>query len=117
MAQLIEGVLDEDARATRDSENLAMLVDRDDYWLNSEYRQWTADPDDPQIKAERTRRKASGIKPPPRPLLAPVALRSPLVHSRMVEKYLADVAEHATPPAPLDGLSPALKVFELLGRS
>lgn len=64
-----------DAQEARDSENLAMLLDRDDYWLNSEYSQWITDPDDPEVKAAREERKRSGTKPPPLPILAPVALR------------------------------------------
>jgi len=52
-----------------------MLLDRDDYWLNSEYAQWTTDPDDPEVKRAREERKRSGVKPPPTPVIAPVALR------------------------------------------
>ena len=32
---------------TPTDENLARLVDREDYWLNSEYRSWITDPDVP----------------------------------------------------------------------
>ncbi|MBX4168041.1 hypothetical protein K3M35_05090 [Rhodococcus sp. DMU2021] len=50
-----------------------MLLDRDDYWLNSEYAQWTTDPNDPEVKRAREERK--NVKPPPHPIIAPVALR------------------------------------------
>ncbi|RVW03008.1 hypothetical protein [Rhodococcus xishaensis] len=116
MAQLAAGVVEYDARDVRGAENLAMLVDRDDYWLGSEYRQWTTDPDDPEVKAARARWKASGRKPPPHPLLAPVALRPPQTHAKLVEKYLADVAKHSTPPSLQAGLSPSRKLAALLGR-
>lgn len=72
----------------RDSENLAMLVDRDDYYLNSEYANWTADPDDKQAERERERRKREGIKPPPIPILPPVAKRSLKDASALVAEFL-----------------------------
>ena len=52
-----------------------MLLDRDDFWLNSEYRSWITDPEDPEVKRAQAMRKARGIKPPQHPILAPVALR------------------------------------------
>lgn len=92
---MLKRALELDAQAARDSENLAMLVDRDDYWLNSEYAQWITNPDDPEVKAERARRLKQGIKPPPRPLLEPVAQRPPDLANRMVEKYIAALKEQA----------------------
>ena len=70
---------------TRTDENIARLVDREDYWLNSEYSSWIADPDDDEARRERQRRKAAGIKPPPQPILFPVGLRPPQVYDELVE--------------------------------
>lgn len=58
-------------------ENLAMLIDRLDYWLTSEYSSWVTDPNDPEVKRARAERKRSGVKPPPVPLIPPVAHRPP----------------------------------------
>lgn len=79
----------------RDSENLAMLVDRKDYWLNSEYRTWVTDPDDPKVNAERERRKRENIEPPPTPLLVPVAQRPSEVTAALMARYRAESAKYA----------------------
>lgn len=83
----------------RDSENLAMLVDRDDYWLNSEYANWIADPDDKDAQRERDRRKREGIKPPPLPVLPPVGKRSVSDTSLLVAEFLEKRAV-VEPPKP-----------------
>lgn len=62
---------------SRTDENLAMLIDRLDYWLTSEYSQWVTDPDDPDVKRRREESERSGVKPPPVPIITPVALRPP----------------------------------------
>lgn len=95
-------ILDQEAR---DSENLAMLVDRKDYWLNSEYRSWVTDPDDPEVKADRERRKK--IKPPPRPLLPPVAQRRPELVEALLQRYRAESEMYA--PKPEVPVKPKLK--------
>ncbi|MBM4495406.1 hypothetical protein GS426_02680 [Rhodococcus hoagii] len=48
-----------------EAENLAMFLDRFDYFLRSEYASWITDPDDPEVKAERALRKRQGIKTAP----------------------------------------------------
>lgn len=101
-------VLDQEAR---DSENLAMLVDRKDYWLNSEYRSWVTDPDDPTVKAERERRKREGIEPPPRPLLPPVAQRRPELVEALMQRYRAESERYE--PKPKAPVKPKLK--DLIG--
>lgn len=95
MEQAIEWL----AAEKRDSENLAMLVDRDDYWLNSEYASWTSDPDDPEAKAERERRKRAGIKPPPLPILPPIACRGPAEMAAAAADFVARRQE-LNPPEP-----------------
>lgn len=79
-------------------ENIARLVDREDYWLNSEYTSWVQDPDDDEIKAERLRRKRLGIKPPPAPILYPVAERPTDLHITLLEEAVAQSRRAAEPP-------------------
>lgn len=98
IAALLENIAEHDAQAARDAENLAMLVDRDDFWLNSEYAHWITDPDDPEVKAERARRRRAGITPPPTPLLRPVALRPPALAAMLREKYETTARTYADPP-------------------
>lgn len=77
-----------------------MLVDRDDYWLNAEYRQWVTDPDDPEVKRAREERKRRKVKPPPSPILPPVALRPEGMASIRRSEYERAAAAAAPPPDP-----------------
>lgn len=70
-------------------ENLAMLIDRLDYWLITEYSKWTTDPDDPEVKQARAKRKREGTKPPPIPVITPVAMRPQEEHERAIENAKA----------------------------
>ena len=72
---------------SRIADNVARLVDLVDYWLRAEYVKWTADED--EIKAARRNRR----KPPPFPLIPPVASRPPSLHQRLQEIYEARAAE------------------------
>lgn len=94
IAILIEGL----GRWTRTDENIARLVDREDYWLNSEYSQWITDPDDPDVKAEQARRKALGIKPPPRPIMWPVASRPPEIDAELLQAAITASEKASEPP-------------------
>lgn len=67
--------------------NVAELVDLWSYWLRSEYAKWIHDPDDPEVKREAARRKRDGVKPPPMPLIPPVAHRPPSVAVKYFEDY------------------------------
>lgn len=79
--------------------NLAQLVDLWTFWLTSEYARWIHDPDDPETKRRERERKRQGIKPPPVPLVPPVAHRPPTVAAAYEEQYLHQVAEHDQPRA------------------
>ncbi|WP_052056365.1 hypothetical protein [Rhodococcoides fascians] len=92
---MLDHVLEWFDQQAMDSENLAMLVDRKDYWLNSEYRTWVTDPDDPEVIAERERRKREKVKPPPTPLLVPVAQRPEAVAAVLRERYQAALLQFA----------------------
>ena len=100
LADLVMGLED---TWTRTDENIARLVDRDDYYLRSMYQQWTADPDDPEAQRERDRRKRLGIKPPPQPLIAPVAVRPAELTAQMWQTFTDDAKKNAPPRKTEDG--------------
>lgn len=80
-------------------ENLAMLVDRLAFWLDQMWGQWTIDPDDPEVKRAREERKRSGQKPPPVPLVPPVAKRPPEQDAAVREQVQALKEHFSAPPA------------------
>lgn len=92
---MLQYALERFDQEARDSENLAMMVDRKDYWLNSEYRSWVTDPDDPAVKAARDQRKRDKVETPPRPILPPVAQRSEQLAQRLLERYRAESQKYA----------------------
>jgi hypothetical protein len=74
-------------------ENIARLVDRDDFHLNGVYAGWTADPDAPDPGPRPT--------PPPVPVLDPVAVRPPDLTAELAERNAAYLASLQTPsPTP-----------------
>lgn len=79
--------------------NVAYLVDLMSYTVHTDYQQAITDPDDPEVKAEREYRKKNKIKPPPVPLVPPVAFRPDSVASEYDSAYRDLVARHR-PPAP-----------------
>lgn len=83
---------------TPTDENIARLVDREDFYLNSEWARWTADPDDPEAKAEHERRERLGIKPPAAPILRPVAVRPPGMQEALVEQTRRRIELAGQPP-------------------
>ena len=97
LADLVNGLdLNEQWSAT--DENIARLVDRDDYYLRSKYAQWIHDPDDADAERERQLRKKRGIKPPPEPIVAPVAVRPPRVAAAAWDTYAELALKHAPKP-------------------
>ncbi|RTL65905.1 MAG: hypothetical protein EKK42_20380 [Pseudonocardiaceae bacterium] len=72
--------------------NIAELVDIMHYWLNSQYAQWTADPDAPQEKPK--------LPPPPEPLIPPVAYRPESVVTQRVAEYLERIEQYASAEQP-----------------
>lgn len=87
VAALIEDAESRDAQAARDSENLAMIVDRLEFLNTFGYVTDVTDPDDPEVKKERALRERHGIKPPPLPILAPIALRPPELAEALAQRY------------------------------
>lgn len=74
------------------AENVARLVDLLDFYITHQYAQWTADPDE-VAAARRSRRK-----PPPFPLIRPVAARPPSLHERLAESHAARASEYLVDP-------------------
>lgn len=79
--------------------NVAHLVDLMSYQVHADYVQAITDPEDPQIRAEQERRNRQGIKPPPVPLVPPVAIRPESVAAEYEDAYRDMVARFA----PADG--------------
>ncbi|MGW5645066.1 hypothetical protein [Saccharopolyspora sp. NPDC003762] len=77
-------------------ENTARLYEALTYWLELAWIDRTTDPDDPHVKRERAQAKRDGIKPPPHPLIPPVALRPAEVADERLQAYLDDVAQYQT---------------------
>lgn len=77
--------------------NVAELVDLHAYWLTAEYAKWTHDPEDPANK--RAARELRRVKPPPVPIIPPVAHRPPSVAAAYQARHREQVAEFAPDPA------------------
>jgi hypothetical protein len=77
------------------AENVARLVDIMNAWLNYEYSSWTADPD--EVEAQRKARKKAGVKPPPFPLIQPVAARPKSLQDDLLNEYVDRAAEFRLP--------------------
>lgn len=75
--------LDLPQKWTRQDENQAQLVDIMSYWLNAEYAKWTTDPEEAKELAKRDDKP----KPPPFPIIEPVAQRPPAVHAAALKQY------------------------------
>ena len=102
--------VERDRQQQRRDENIAMLVDREHYYLESEYSSWITDPNDPQVKAERMQRKRRGEKPPPHPLIYPVAQRAP----ELAQRHLAEFQRAADRYAPIPEAGEPLTVAQVL---
>ena len=71
------------------AENVARLVDLVSAWLNYEYASWTADPD--EVKAARRGKR----KPPPSPIVPPVAARPRSLHEQLAARHEEIVAQYS----------------------
>lgn len=79
-------------------ENTARLLEIENYKLELAWIDRTADPDDPQVKRDRAEAKRNGIKPPPHPLVPPVALRPEGLAQNRLDAYLAEVEKYSSTP-------------------
>ena len=76
---------------TRQDENQAQLLDVMTYWLNAEYAKWTTDPEEAKELANR----GDKPKPPPFPIIEPVALRPPAVQAAAMERYRSQLEKYS----------------------
>jgi hypothetical protein len=81
-------------------ENTALLLEAQAYALDLIWADRTTDPDDPAVKRERTQAKRAGIKPPPHPLIPPVAHRPDTLAERRVREYIEAVERYRSRPEP-----------------
>lgn len=77
--------------------NMARLVDLLEYRLNVDYASWITNPS--EAKRARARAERDGIKPPPFPLVPPVALRPPSVHAELQAEHDDLTAQFSRRPA------------------
>lgn len=99
LAALVHDALARDDQQGRTDENIAMLLDRDNFELDSLYSQWITDPTDPKVKAAADDRKRRGIKPSPEPMIYPIALRRPELAEIHRTRYTEAVQRYSTPQA------------------
>ncbi|WP_432845972.1 hypothetical protein ACQPXB_35865 [Amycolatopsis sp. CA-161197] len=81
-------------------ENTALLLEAQSYALELSWVDRITDPDDPAVKRERAQAKRAGIKPPPHPLIPPIAHRPDSVAEQRLREYLDAVARYQTGPPP-----------------
>lgn len=72
-------------------ENTARLLDTRSYALDLQWADRTIDPNDPEVV--RARRAMRHRKPPPHPIIPPVALRPERVMRQRIEEYAAALEE------------------------
>jgi hypothetical protein len=97
LCALVHDALARDDQQDRTDENIAMLLDRDNFELESLYHQWITDPNDPTVKAEAADRKRRGITPSKQPLIYPIALRRPELTEIYRQRYTEAVQRYSTP--------------------
>lgn len=88
-------------------ENTALLLETLTAQLDWGWADRTIDPEDPKVKAEQEKRKK--IKPPPHPILRPVACRPVKQDQERWEAYATEIAKYVPPEKPQDP-------FELLAQ-
>jgi hypothetical protein len=76
-------------------ENHARLVDLAYHQAELEHLARTVDPDDPEIRRQRAEAKRRGVKPPPHPIVAPVAARPVRIAERMWAEYHAELEQYS----------------------
>lgn len=78
-------------------ENTALLLEAQHYALELAWADRTIDPNDPEaIKARRDAERA-GVKPPPHPMIPPVAHRPPELAEQRLQQYVEQITAHRTP--------------------
>ena len=78
-------------------ENTALLLEVQNYQLELAWVDRITNPDDPKVKEERRKADASGIKPPRKPLVPPIAHRPKKLAEQRYEEYLHSLTEASKP--------------------
>lgn len=81
-------------------ENTARLLETRAFELGLTWADRTIDQDDPAVKRERAEARRAGIKPPPEPLIPPVALRPRAIAEKRIQEYLDEVGKYHTATQP-----------------
>jgi len=81
-------------------ENTALLLEAQTYALDLIWADRTTDPDDPDVKRERAQAKKAGVKPPPHPLIPPVAHRPDSLAAQRLREYIEKVEKYRAGPPP-----------------
>jgi hypothetical protein len=78
-------------------ENTARLLEIEAYKLELAWIDRTTDPDDREVKLERLAAERAGIKPPPHPMVPPIAMRPHEIGQQRLQEYLDEAASFRTP--------------------
>jgi hypothetical protein len=81
-------------------ENTARLLEAQSYALEFAYADRTIDPEDPAVKAERARNKKR--KPPPHPIVPPVAFRPKRYADERMAEYVEQIGKYLPKQEPVD---------------
>jgi hypothetical protein len=95
-------------------ENTARLLEIEAYKLELAWIDRTTDPNDKDVKRERLKAERAGIKPPPHPMVPPIAMRPPEIREERLQEYL-DVLASLCPAARETQLVGTDEFDELLG--
>lgn len=80
-------------------ENTARLLDIRSYELGLAWSDRTIDPSDPEVVRARVQAKRAGLRPPPHPLVPPVALRPPVAAEERLREFIAEAEQYQPQPA------------------
>jgi hypothetical protein len=81
-------------------ENAALLLEWLAHSSTVEWQRLTVDPDAPEVVAQRQAAEASGVKPPSRPVVPPMARRPWLEQRRRIEAFADEVSGYEIPTEP-----------------
>ena len=95
VARLVTLILGHDDYWGPHEENTARLLEAQAYALDFAWADRTIDPDDPEVKAERARMRKR--KPPPHPIVPPVARRPAKFAEQRAAEYMAEIQRYAPP--------------------
>jgi hypothetical protein len=79
-------------------ENTALLLETLTAQIEWAWADRTIDPEDPEVKRERAKAKANGVKPPKHPILRPVAKRPPDHDEQRWRDYIRTLSEFVPQP-------------------